>query len=282
MGKNLRLQVVLNAVDKLTKPFRIAQASNKKLAGAIRQSREALKNLNQQIGQIDGFRKTKQQLSDTQQAYQTATQRITTLTREFNSSEAPTRKQAAALRKAQREAAQLKNKFGELQQSVQRQRSELQANGISTNQLAQAQRRLSSDIARTTQQLQRQEQQLHHTAEQERRIASARNRYQKTLAWRNKIADSGAAMTASGVGVLYGAKRTLLAGFNFEKGMSKVQALSRLSNHSPELKALTEQARQLGATTSFTANDVAGGMSFLAMAGYDADKIKQAIPPCWI
>ncbi|WP_375792748.1 hypothetical protein, partial [Klebsiella quasipneumoniae] len=31
---NLRLQVILNAVDKPTRPFRAAQASSKELAGA--------------------------------------------------------------------------------------------------------------------------------------------------------------------------------------------------------------------------------------------------------
>ncbi|MEY0594265.1 phage tail tape measure protein [Providencia manganoxydans] len=278
MSRDLRLQVVLSAVDKLTKPFRNAQESNKKLAGAIRQSRDTLKALNKQAGQIDGFRKTKQQLIETQQAYQTATQRANALAREMQSIENPTKRQTDALKRAQREAGQLKSKFSELQQSVQRQRSELQANGISTNQLGQAQRKLNSDIAGTTQRLQQQEQQLRRNSEQERRLSNVRNSYQKTMDVRNKMAGNGAAMTASGVGVLYGAKRTLSAGFDFEKGMSGVQALTRLSNDSPELKALTEQARQLGATTSFTANDVAGGMSFLAMAGYDPDKIKKSIP----
>ncbi|MEY1236061.1 phage tail tape measure protein [Providencia manganoxydans] len=278
MSRDLRLQVVLSAVDKLTKPFRNAQESNKKLAGAIRQSRDTLKALNKQAGQIDGFRKAKQQLIETQQAYQTATQRANALAREMQSIENPTKRQTDALKRAQREAGQLKSKFSELQQSVQRQRSELQTNGISTNQLGQAQRKLNSDIAGTTQRLQQQEQQLRRNSEQERRLSNVRNSYQKTMDVRNKMAGNGAAMTASGVGVLYGAKRTLSAGFDFEKGMSGVQALTRLSNDSPELKALTEQARQLGATTSFTANDVAGGMSFLAMAGYDPDKIKKSIP----
>ena len=52
MSRNLRLQVVLNAVDKLTRPFRSAQESNKRLAGAVRQSRDALKDLNRQAGII--------------------------------------------------------------------------------------------------------------------------------------------------------------------------------------------------------------------------------------
>lgn len=277
MSRNLRLQVVLNAVDKLTRPFRSAQESNKRLAGAVRQSRDALKDLNRQAGQIDGFRKTKQQLTETQQAYQAATQRAAALAREMNASGNPTRQQAEALKRAQREAGQLKNRFEQLQRSTQQQRTALQANGISTNQLGQAQRRLNSDIARTTQQLQRQEQQLRRSAEQERRMAAAKGSYQKTIDVRNKMAGTGATAMATGGAALYAGKKFMAPGYEFETGMSKVQALTRLDKNSNEYKALREQARQLGATTAFTANEVAQGQSFYAMAGFKPEQIQNAM-----
>jgi phage-related tail protein len=65
---NLRLQVILNAVDKLTRPFRSAQASSKELATALQQSREQIKELNKQAGRIDGFRKTRRSLQSLQQS----------------------------------------------------------------------------------------------------------------------------------------------------------------------------------------------------------------------
>ncbi|TPW65268.1 phage tail tape measure protein [Proteus mirabilis] len=278
MSNNLKLQVVLSAVDKLTAPFRSAQESNKRLASAVRQSRDSLKNLNQQASQIDGFRKIKQQLTSTQQAYQSATQRVATLAKEIANSENPTKKQLEAFKKAQREAGQLKTKYEQLQQSAQRQRSALQANGISTNQLGQAQRRLNGDIERTTQQLRRQENQLRRSAEQERRMAAAKSQYQKTLDVRNKMAGAGATMTATGAGMLYSAKQTLMPGYEFNVGMSKVQALTRLDKNSDEFKMLREQARELGATTAFTANQVAQGQAFYAMAGFKPEQIKNAIP----
>lgn len=278
MSNNLKLQVVLNAVDKLTAPFRSAQESNKRLASAVRQSRDSLKTLNQQASQIDGFRKIKQQLTSTQQAYQSATQRVATLSKEIANTENPTKKQLDAFKKAQREAGQLKTKYEQLQQSAQRQRSALQANGISTNQLGQAQRRLNGDIERTTQQLRRQENQLRRSAEQERRMAAAKSQYQKTLDVRNKMAGAGATMTATGAGMLYSAKQTLMPGYEFNVGMSKVQALTRLDKSSDEFKMLREQARELGATTAFTANQVAQGQAFYAMAGFKPEQIKNAMP----
>ncbi|MDM3565511.1 phage tail tape measure protein, partial [Proteus vulgaris] len=278
MSNNLKLQVVLSAVDKLTAPFRSAQESNKRLASAVRQSRDSLKTLNQQASQIDGFRKIKQQLTSTQQAYQSATQRVATLAKEIANTENPTKKQLEAFKKAQREAGQLKTKYEQLQQSAQRQRSALQANGISTNQLGQAQRRLNGDIERTTQQLRRQENQLRRSAEQERRMAAAKSQYQKTLDVRNKMAGAGATMTATGAGMLYSAKQTLMPGYEFNVGMSKVQALTRLDKNSDEFKMLREQARELGATTAFTANQVAQGQAFYAMAGFKPEQIKNAMP----
>ncbi|HEI9722936.1 TPA: phage tail tape measure protein, partial [Proteus mirabilis] len=60
--------------------------------------------------------------------------------------------------------------------------------------------------------------------------------------------------------------------------MSKVQALTRLDKNSDEFKMLREQARELGATTAFTANQVAQGQAFYAMAGFKPEQIKNAMP----
>ncbi|HID8321575.1 TPA: phage tail tape measure protein, partial [Proteus mirabilis] len=134
------------------------------------------------------------------------------------------------------------------------------------------------DIERTTQQLRRQENQLRRSAEQERRMAAAKSQYQKTLDVRNKMAGTGATMTATGAGMLYSAKQTLMPGYEFNVGMSKVQALTRLDKNSDEFKMLREQARELGATTAFTANQVAQGQAFYAMAGFKPEQIKNAMP----
>ncbi|ETT04472.1 tail tape measure protein, TIGR01760 family [Providencia alcalifaciens F90-2004] len=278
MSKDLRLQVILSAVDKFTKPLRGIQTSNKKLAETLRRSRQELKELNLQAKQIEGFKRTKQSLDTANKAYQQASAKVTKLAQELSLAQNPTKSQIRAFEQAKSAAAKLKVEVGTLSASLQRQRESLKNSGISTRQLSQAQIRLNSDIDSANLRLQQQEQQLKRVANQEKRMSAVRNSYQQTMDVHNKMAGTGAGMATVGVGILYGAKRTLTAGFDFEKGMSTVQALTRLSNDSSELKALTEQARHLGATTSFTANDVAGGMGFLAMAGYTPDKIQKAIP----
>ncbi|MEY0004515.1 phage tail tape measure protein [Providencia sp. PROV216] len=277
MSKDLRLQVILSAVDKFTKPFKSAQASNKKLAETLRQSKQQLKELNNQAKQIDGFKKTKQSLDSASQAYQQATAKVSRLARELSTVQNPTRAQSRELDRAKAAAAKLKAETGTLSASLQRQREALKGSGISTRQLSQAQIKLNSDIASTSRRLQQQEQQLKRVANQEKRMSAAKNSYQNAMGVRNKMAGSGAGMLASGVGLGYAAKKVLVPGYDFEIGMSKVQALTRLDKNSDDYKMLREQARDLGATTAFTSNEVAQGQAFYAMAGFKPEQIKNAM-----
>lgn len=277
MSKDLRLQVILSAVDKFTKPFKSAQASNKKLAETLRQSKQQLKELNNQAKQIDGFKKTKQSLDSASQAYQQATAKVSRLARELSTVQNPTKAQSRELDRAKAAAAKLKAETGTLSASLQRQREALKGSGISTRQLSQAQVKLNSDIASTSRRLQQQEQQLKRVANQEKRMSAAKNSYQNSMGVRNKMAGSGAGMLASGVGLGYAAKKVLVPGYDFEIGMSKVQALTRLDKNSDDYKMLREQARDLGATTAFTANEVAQGQAFYAMAGFKPEQIKNAM-----
>jgi len=53
---NLRLQVVLSAVDKITRPIQSASDGSKELAAALKATKDGLKSLNDQAGRIDGCR----------------------------------------------------------------------------------------------------------------------------------------------------------------------------------------------------------------------------------
>ena len=63
---------------------------------------------------------------------------------------------------------------------------------------------------------------------------------------------------------------------DFEAEMSRVAAISRATEE--ELSILTDTARELGATTAFSATEAAQGMQYLAMAGYDVQEIVAAMP----
>lgn len=62
----------------------------------------------------------------------------------------------------------------------------------------------------------------------------------------------------------------------FEKSMSRVKALTGATE--VEFVQLTDTARELGATTEFSAQEAAEGMQYLAMAGFDVNEIISAMP----
>src|SRR5690606_12481181 len=62
----------------------------------------------------------------------------------------------------------------------------------------------------------------------------------------------------------------------FEQAMSRVGALARATDE--EMALLSRTARELGASTVFSASQAAEGMSFLAMAGFSVSEIVEAMP----
>lgn len=69
---------------------------------------------------------------------------------------------------------------------------------------------------------------------------------------------------------------------NFEASMNRVGALSRTivkGQVSKQFDGLRDKAKELGATTAFSASEVADGMGFLAQAGFKANDIMKAISP---
>lgn len=82
-----------------------------------------------------------------------------------------------------------------------------------------------------------------------------------------------ATLTAPIVG--FGAAVLSAAG-GFESSMNRVRVLSQATGS--DFERLQEQARELGATTIYSASQAADGMSFLAMAGLEVDEIYGAMP----
>ena len=64
---NLKLEVLLKAVDQATRPFKAVQNASRALSGDIRNSQNSLKDLNAQAGRIEGFRKSSAQMAVTAQ-----------------------------------------------------------------------------------------------------------------------------------------------------------------------------------------------------------------------
>ncbi|EPS4833129.1 phage tail tape measure protein [Enterobacter hormaechei] len=278
MSNNVRIEVLLNAVDRASRPLKAIQNASKSLAGDIRNSQTTLRDLNAQASRIDGFRKASAQLAVTGQSLNKAKQEAAALAVQFKNTENPTKAQARAMEAAKKSAADLQLKYNGLRQSVQRQRTELAQAGINTRTLSADERRLKTSISETTAQLNRQREALARVSQQQAKLSRVKERYQSG----KSLAGSAAAAGAAGVGIatagtMAGVK-LLMSGYSFAQKNSELQAVLGVDKQSPEMEALRKQARQLGDNTAASADDAASAQIIIAKSGGDADAIQAATP----
>ncbi|HAP1541982.1 phage tail tape measure protein [Escherichia coli] len=196
---NLRLQVILNAVDKLTRPFRAAQASSKELAGAIRNSRDALKQLNQAGNSLEKFRKLQADNKRLGDRLNYARQKANLLSSELEAMEQPSQRHLVALGRQTLAVQRLEEQQKYLQKQTALVRAELYRAGISAKDDAGATARLARETSRYNQELSKQEARLKRLGEAQRRMNAARAGYARSLEVRDRIAGAGATTTAAGL-----------------------------------------------------------------------------------
>ena len=278
MSNNVKLQVLLRAVDQASRPFKSIRTASKSLSGDIRETQKSLRELNGHASRIEGFRKTSAQLAVTGHALEKARQEAEALATQFKNTERPTRAQAKVLESAKRAAEDLQAKYNRLTDSVKRQQRELAAVGINTRNLAHDEQGLKNRISETTVQLNRQRDALARVSAQQAKLNAVKQRYQAGKELAGNMASVGAAgVGIAAAGTMAGVK-LLMPGYEFAQKNSELQAVLGVAKDSAEMTALRKQARQLGDNTAASADDAAGAQIIIAKAGGDVDAIQAATP----
>lgn len=98
-----------------------------------------------------------------------------------------------------------------------------------------------------------------------------------------KISDGGKRMQGFGTKTMlatapltFFAKKTIDTGRAFGSSMSKVQALS--GETGSKLNDLERVAREMGATTRYSASEAADALGYMALAGWDAEMMMEGLP----
>lgn len=278
MANNLQLKAILNLVDKATAPLRSISSRSSEATRKLKEMRDKVKELQKTQGDINSFKAMNRAIKDNAAAQTQAQQKVKALAEQIRNASNPSKALTREFEKAREAAKALKQQHHDQAAQLQNLRQKLQQAGISTNQLGQHEQRLRQQTEQANQSLRQQQQQLQQLAERQRQLNQARQQYSQGNQLQSNMAGFGAnAVAKSGV-TLFAEAKLVQPGVEFDKAISKVQALARLKKDSTELKGLRDQARMLGATTSFTATDAAQGQSFLAMAGFTPEAIKAAMP----
>ena len=233
------------------------------------------------------FSKAQQELSKMQQEIQ----RLNSVQGDISSYQ----KQQQAIEATTRKLERLK----EQQKLLSKQKEEMRAAGQSTTALEREEKKLEQSVDNTNTKLQQQQQKLSQTGERLRQagvdtnnLTSESKRLEQEMGQlknqQEQVAEgaqrSGQAMAEAfdaaasamaAAGIVAGLKQIYDAfaecvgiAAEFESTMSTVEALSGASGG--EMEELSAKAKELGATTVFTAQEAGDAMTYMGMAGWKA------------
>lgn len=225
----------------------------------------ALGELNKRMAALGGQQKANQSVIDLRHGLQSAN-------REFQFAKQRVEQLGAAMKKTANPTAEMRREYEQAQQAVKRASDRLGQQRTRLREVEQA----TGATGKSTAQLVAEQNRL---AESGRRAADMQAKLQKNVAAQQANLEKRGqyrGQLLGAVGMAASLAAPVKVAMDFEASMSKVGAVARASDE--DMKRLTKTARDLGASTVWSASQAAEGMTYLFMAGFSVDDTITAMP----
>lgn len=275
MANDLRLEVLLSAIDKATAPLRQINQGSLETARGLKAARDRLKELNSQQKDVSAWRSQFNEARQTTQALDAAREKVRAIGQQMAATGPPTKGLARDMRSAVREAQRLKEQHQQQAEKLQQLRSKLHDAEISTRNLGTHERALREQIASTNQTIRTQSQRMDELAARHAKLAKARASLEKTQALGAKMAGTGAAGLATGYAAAQPVKAVLGAFAPNEDSATqlKVSMMDGNGKVSDDFKKISDLATSLGDRLPGTTADFQNMMTMLRRQGLSAQSI---------
>lgn len=264
---NLKLEVLFNAVDKLSGPIKTIVGGSKTLSDAFKKTSSELKALEAQQRKISGFRQLKEQSEKTTQAIEQNKETLKQLKTAMNIG-APTEQMVKDLARA--EAAQKRLKAAQKNQGTEMTAlvRELNQAGISIDNLADDESELKNKIHLTTMEINKQKESLERHLKAQKQYEQMQGRMAKA----SDLAKKGLAIGAVGAaGIGYTMKQYEDAE-DAAMGL-RVSMMQANGQVSKEYAQINKLANGLGTKLPGTTADFQNMMAVLIQQGISAKAI---------
>ncbi|WP_432643403.1 phage tail tape measure protein [Acidaminococcus sp.] len=261
----------------------LAIAIKGKIDGSLSAS---TKDTAQSIGALKDKLKQLNNVGSMANTWVTAAKAVRDYKNELGQAQQAVRQASAALDTSGDKAAKVQNNYTAAKNRVQQMgvalhqsrlllagvSSELESAGFSTKNFAQSQAELKNQIEAANKALDAQQKKA--AAQQKVKMAKAEQNGAKHDLMTSFANFQGGMATAQSFAAPLVSSVQVAA--NFEQAMSKVQAITNADN--ADMQKLSATARDLGASTKFSATQSAQAMSYLGMAGWKTDQIISGMP----
>jgi TP901 family phage tail tape measure protein len=189
--KNLRLQIILQGLDKLTAPLKSITGASSAARKDLAKTGEELKHLNALQKQVGSYKAKESRYAADTRAYEQQQAQLAKLRADLEATEKPTKKLRTEFERAERQAAMLGAKLDAEGADLQQLSARLSAAGIDVADLARHEDRLTERVGHANQALRQQ------TAHLEK-VNRANANSQKLSDISGKASNAGLGMIAAG------------------------------------------------------------------------------------
>lgn len=275
MANDLRLRVLLDAVDKATAPLRQINQGGQETAKSLKATRDRLRELNAQQKDVSAWREQHAQARQTAQALDAARATVKQMGREMSAVDNPTKQMTAQFQAAIRATNALKQQQKDEQEALRGLQRRLGEAGIDTRKLNQHNASLRQEMAQTNHTIEQQETRLKQLAATQRKAAQAKERLEKAQGRAGKMAGAGAAGIAGGVGIAMAGASLVAPQMEVTHQGSMIAAQSGESaDRGAQYAQIVREIRTDGVSTSFEeiGTAVAAARSTLGALGATSDE----------
>ncbi|WP_313539731.1 phage tail tape measure protein [Sphingomonas sp.] len=234
MDRNLRIRMLLEAGDKVSRPLRDIASGSGRAARSLKDTRDQLAALNRAQADLASFRTLKNDLRGTEQQLGLARTRVAELARQMQAADNPSRKLARDFDAAKRAAAALKTQHEGQSAELQRLRDRMREAGLGAGGLVQHERNLRQAVARTNDQLEEQSRRLQQSSDRGRRMGAARERFGALQGTAAGMAASGFSAIETGRAIGAPLVGAVVAAQQFESGMTDIAQKADLTRAQAE------------------------------------------------
>ena len=277
MSQNNKISLLLQAKDMFSKTFQDLGKADKKFKAQNEKNRKEFKKYDDLLKKSAGQKKMVRGLRESTLALGRAKQAQKKLAEEIRNTVNPTQTLLNKFDAAKQKVRRLSGAFEVSKGKLHNLQSAFEKAGIKSGTFANKQGQIKAKIDRLNPALKRQNDLL-------QKQYALKDRLNKHSMRRDAALQRGANMSIAGFGLMSagrtlgrGLLRPIMEGANFEKGMSKVGALTGTKRGTAGFNKLENEALNLGSSTAFSASEVTDGMGYLAMAGFKPQAIKDAM-----
>lgn len=246
-GRDLKLQVVIAALDKITGPLKKIMGGTSETAKALKATSDRLRELNAQQRTLGKFRELHSGIGTTRTELKKAQEALDKLAAKMKQTETPTRAMTREFNAAIKVTQALTLKSREQGQQFRTLRANLKEAGIDTRQLGKAQEWLKNSIQLTNVELASQQKRLANTAAKQQRVAAASQHADTLRSKAGAVAAAGAGVTAAGAAMAAPVVKGLHEAKHYEIETARIRALgTRTSKEKEHAIAFAKELKTYG------------------------------------